>query len=273
MTSFMTITPPSSSEFKTEPSPSTSNVDSTLINTLLHSIIKIIRGTLAAAVHESLSNTDLKFFIQEILKRSRASKTSIIITCYYLTNLAKCSADVSLPSIKRLFLGCLILSFKFSRDFNFSFKTWSLMSGLEVHDLQTIERAILGGLNYDLYVNGASYTKFETVVNTWLATAAPSELVSEQDAAALEQLTSFKKVSARAVSEAVFTPTSLPPMTPKRNVAYKATTISLPKTPTSIELDSQHGKKRRFSDCSADDEGIHAAFIDALSKRQSLIAV
>lgn len=62
---------------------------------------------------------------------------------------------------KKIFLISLILAFKFQYDSNYSFKSWSKISGLSIKELQHIEMDALKFLNYELNV------KFDTY-NSWL---------------------------------------------------------------------------------------------------------
>lgn len=250
------ITPPSSAEL-TQPSPLL--VEYAPVSTLLQCLVKVTR-TFPAVLHEALSDTDLGLFIYEILKRLRASKTSIFLTCYYLSRLARATVT-GLPLVKHLFLGCLILAFKFLRDFNFSFKTWSLMSGLEVRELQSVERAVLGGLDYDLYLNGASFTKFDVLLTAWLDDA--------ENMHKMAMVTSFAKEATLSIA------TSIPAVLiiPAALTAHPAAASEMrkmPLTPSSIEIEG--GKKRRFSDLSNDDESAaHVAFLYSLKRRSTAV--
>lgn len=65
---------------------------------------------------------------------------------------------------KRTFLVCLILSFKFNYDSNYSFKSWSKISGLPVSEIKTLEFQILKLLDYDLNCNAQVFERWNSLL-------------------------------------------------------------------------------------------------------------
>ncbi|KAG2736286.1 hypothetical protein G9P44_000376 [Scheffersomyces stipitis] len=117
---------------------------------------------------DSVDEKDLRFFIIEVLRRSKTSIQSLQLACYYMFKLVKdekdVASDVHLKDYKKLFLGLVILSSKFNQDCNYSFKTWLKICGIKEDDqksnlktLREVEIKCLGLLNYELYLNGLAY--------------------------------------------------------------------------------------------------------------------
>lgn len=119
-----------------------------------------------------MDEKELKFFVVEILRRSKTSIQTLQLTCYYLVSLIKSTDSISkdpmLKNPKKLFLGLLILASKFNQDYNYSFKSWlkicgvaeqgaSNADGFNVQVLRQIEIKCLAALNYDTYLNGLNY--------------------------------------------------------------------------------------------------------------------
>jgi hypothetical protein len=117
-----------------------------------------------------MDEADVKFFMVEILKRSKTSIQTLQMTCYYLIKLIKLEIDIqaSFKDAKKLFLGLLIISSKFNQDYNYSFKSWLKICGIQEDDqvkgqtfnlkmLKSIEFKCLTLLNYDIYINGLKY--------------------------------------------------------------------------------------------------------------------
>lgn len=129
-----------------------------------------------------IAEKEVKFFIVEILRRSKTSIQSLQLTCFYLVKLIKngknVSQDSTLKDPRKLFLGLLILASKFNQDYNFSFKSWLKICGisgdseedpLEISEapsssakfnlqaLRKIEVKCLTMLDYDIYLNGLNY--------------------------------------------------------------------------------------------------------------------
>lgn len=113
----------------------------------------------------------LRYFVIEVLRRSKTTTQSLQICCYYL-----CKAidiDRPKPCPKKLFLGMLILASKFNQDHNYSFKTWlkicgckqdDLDSSLNLKKLKQTEIACLQLLDYDLYINASKYENWCNVL-------------------------------------------------------------------------------------------------------------
>ncbi|KAK6462059.1 hypothetical protein DFJ63DRAFT_335416 [Scheffersomyces coipomensis] len=115
-----------------------------------------------------INEPDFKFFIIEILRRSKTSIQSLQLTCFYLFKLIQNKTQIHkypiLKDSKKLFLGMIILASKFNQDHNYSFRSWLKICGIKVEDLPTnlkilkeVEIKCLTLLNYELYINGLVY--------------------------------------------------------------------------------------------------------------------
>ncbi|CCH44055.1 G1/S-specific cyclin pas1 [Wickerhamomyces ciferrii] len=136
--------------------PNVSNVDSLFNNNLIN-------------------QRDYERFTREVMKRSRCSLAALQISMYYLFKLQTkiknrfISNNKSLFCPKKTFLICLILSFKFNYDSNYTFKSWSKVSGLSIKDLKNLEFEILKELDYNLNCFGDCFTKWESLLSQALA--------------------------------------------------------------------------------------------------------
>lgn len=105
-------------------------------------------------------------FLREILKRSRCSIPALQVTLFYLSKLQQqiksrlMTNNSHLMCPKKVFLLCLILSFKYNHDSNYSFKAWTKISGLSVEELKLLEIDILKNLDYNLNLNNDSFTQW-----------------------------------------------------------------------------------------------------------------
>lgn len=127
--------------------------------TLINSSIFLIK--LLYKDHDVVINSsNLRFFIIEILKRSKTSISNLQICCFYLLKLIKSHNDDIIKDPKKLFLGLIILSSKFSQDCTYSFKTWIKLLNMkpeELKDLKALEFNLLSQLDYNLYINENQY--------------------------------------------------------------------------------------------------------------------
>lgn len=114
-----------------------------------------------------------RFFIIEILRRSKTSIQTLQICCYYMFKIISTGKEAEAPSCpKKLFLGLVILSSKFNQDHNYSFKSWLKIcgcktadnSGLNLQKLREVEMQCLRLLDYNLYINGSKYENWCNVL-------------------------------------------------------------------------------------------------------------
>lgn len=114
-----------------------------------------------ALLYPALDEAAMRFFIVEVLRRSKSLVQTMQICSFYLFRLV----NKEVPACPRkLVLGMLILLLKFCQDHNYSFKTWLKICGcqgdeltLTLAKLRETERQCLQLLDYDLYINGAKY--------------------------------------------------------------------------------------------------------------------
>lgn len=120
----------------------------------------------------------LRTYIEETLKRSRTSYSTLQVALYYLILIrphvpktdftleqtVDCPADRSLMCGRRMFLAALILASKYLQDRNYSAKAWSKMSGLKVCEINMNERMYLSKINWKLHISQATFEKWQELV-------------------------------------------------------------------------------------------------------------
>ncbi|KAF1834575.1 hypothetical protein BDW02DRAFT_498038 [Decorospora gaudefroyi] len=129
----------------------------------------------------------LRMFIQETLRRSRTSYSTLQVALYYLIlikshlpehdfTMAQ-PEDASLRALqcgRRMFLAALILASKYLQDRNYSARAWSKMSGLNVCEINTNEMAFLQAVNWKLHIVDSVWEKWQEVVLRHTPTQPPS---------------------------------------------------------------------------------------------------
>ncbi|KAL6949892.1 hypothetical protein ACO0QE_000557 [Hanseniaspora vineae] len=108
-------------------------------------------------------------FLHDVLKRSKTTKTCLILATYYYGLLIKqldiakqlttSEMEMTEYCAKRKFYGCLILAHKYINDKTYNMESWSIISGkggLSKMDISKIEKWCLEKLNYELYVKDLS---------------------------------------------------------------------------------------------------------------------
>ncbi|CAX41858.1 G1/S-specific cyclin, putative [Candida dubliniensis CD36] len=109
---------------------------------------------------QKFDEKSIKLFIIEILRRSKTSIQSLQLSCFYIYKLIVVKEKITFDA-KKLFLGLIIISSKFNQDYNYSFKSWCKICGLNeksnVKQLIHIESTILQWLKFDLCLIGSKY--------------------------------------------------------------------------------------------------------------------
>ncbi|TPX57539.1 hypothetical protein PhCBS80983_g03765 [Powellomyces hirtus] len=117
----------------------------------------------------------LKAFIQELLKRSRTSFSTLQLSLLYLlrfkqamaTNPPSKSAKPSPVSCaRRMFLSSLIVANKYLQDRNYSNTAWSRICGLPATELTRNENCFLSIIDWKLFVSKQLFVRWSTMLLT-----------------------------------------------------------------------------------------------------------
>lgn len=120
----------------------------------------------------------LRTFVQEVLRRSRTSYSTLQVALYYLILIKpripkhdftmEQSEDTqssrAMQCGRRMFLAALILASKYLQDRNFSARAWSKISGLNTHEINTNEMAFLEAVNWKLHITESVFQRWSDVV-------------------------------------------------------------------------------------------------------------
>lgn len=120
----------------------------------------------------------LRSYIEETLRRSKTSYSTLQVALYYLVLIKyyvpkrdftqeqgmDCPATRALMCGRRMFLAALILASKYLQDRNYSAKAWSKMSGLKVCEINFNERTFLSKIGWKLHIPEPLFKKWTDVV-------------------------------------------------------------------------------------------------------------
>ncbi|SPO00010.1 related to G1/S-specific cyclin pas1 [Cephalotrichum gorgonifer] len=120
----------------------------------------------------------LRTFIQETLKRSRTSYSTLQVTMYYLIlikphvprhgfTMEQPSDDPSSRALqcgRRVFLAALILASKYLQDRNYSARAWSKISGLHTQEINQNETAFLHAVNWNLHITSRVWKRWTRIL-------------------------------------------------------------------------------------------------------------
>ncbi|RPB27612.1 hypothetical protein L211DRAFT_846376 [Terfezia boudieri ATCC MYA-4762] len=120
----------------------------------------------------------LRTFIQETLRRSRTSYSTLQVALYYLvivrphipkgdfSDMSQENAQQmrALQCGRRMFLAALILASKYLQDRNYSARAWSRISGLQTTEININEMAFLDAVNWRLHISETIFQKWADLV-------------------------------------------------------------------------------------------------------------
>lgn len=120
----------------------------------------------------------LRTFIQETLRRSRTSYSTLQVALYYLVLIKPHVPkrgftteqyedryfDRALQCGRRMFLAALILASKYLQDRNYSARAWSKISGLGVQEINQNEIAFLLAVNWKLHITDEVFQRWTEIV-------------------------------------------------------------------------------------------------------------
>ena len=130
----------------------------------------------------------LRTFIQEVLKRSKTSYSTLQVALYYLVLIKSCiprldftmeqsedsHAARAMQCGRRMFLAALILASKYLQDRNYSARAWSKISGLKISEINTNEIAFVTAVDWKLHVPEPLFQRWTDVVLKFSPPTSPS---------------------------------------------------------------------------------------------------
>lgn len=120
----------------------------------------------------------LRTFIQETLRRSRTSYSTLQVALYYLVKIkphvpphqftqepsGRQSAQRAMQCGRRMFLAALILASKYLQDRNYSARAWSKISGLNTLEINQNELMFLKAVGWRLHIDEATFQRWTELV-------------------------------------------------------------------------------------------------------------
>ncbi|OIW31182.1 hypothetical protein CONLIGDRAFT_573891, partial [Coniochaeta ligniaria NRRL 30616] len=136
----------------------------------------------------STSVLPLRKFIEETLRRSRTSYSTLQVGLYYLILIKphipchdftmeqtdESHASRVLQCGRRMFLAALILASKWLQDRNYSARAWSKISGLKISEINENELAFLAAVNWKLHIGEDLYKVWSDCVMEHTPSLPPS---------------------------------------------------------------------------------------------------
>lgn len=129
----------------------------------------------------------LRTFIQETLRRSRTSYSTLQVALYYLIlikpSVPKHNFTMEQPEDgqslramqcgRRMFLAALILASKYLQDRNYSARAWSKISGLNTLEINMNEMTFLSAVNWRLHISETVFQRWTDIVLKYTPSTQP----------------------------------------------------------------------------------------------------
>ncbi|KAI9164462.1 PHO85 cyclin-5 [Blastocladiella emersonii ATCC 22665] len=106
-------------------------------------------------------------FIAELLRRSRASFSTLQLALFYLFRFRAMSSGSPSPLAscsRRLFLASLVTAAKYLQDSVFSNRGWARVASLPAAEVTRLERMFLAGIAFELYVPPAVFASWSATL-------------------------------------------------------------------------------------------------------------
>lgn len=150
----------------------------------------------------------LRTFIQETLRRSRTSYSTLQVALYYLIlikpHVPKHNftmeqpddhyADRALQCGRRMFLAALILASKYLQDRNYSARAWSKISGLHTYEINQNEVAFLLAVDWKLHIADEVFQRWTDIVLNYTPPPSPPSSGSSLSPLAKQQVMEWKHI-------------------------------------------------------------------------------
>ena len=150
----------------------------------------------------------LRTFIQETLRRSRTSYSTLQVALYYLVlikphvprhNFTSEQADDkhtdrALQCGRRMFLAALILASKYLQDRNYSARAWSKISGLNTQEINQNEMAFLLAVNWKLHITDDVFQRWTEIVLKYTPPPSPPSPGSASSQVYAQQSADWKQL-------------------------------------------------------------------------------
>ncbi|CAJ2504223.1 Uu.00g116170.m01.CDS01 [Anthostomella pinea] len=163
------------------------------VDSLVDSSTRIVEAIwpLASVFHRdelgSKAVLPLRTFIQETLRRSRTSYSTLQVALYYLILIKPHvpshdftmeqpndgSANKVLQCGRRMFLAALILASKYLQDRNYSARAWSKISGLATLEINQNEMTFLTAVEWNLHITDEIFQRWTEIVLKYVSSSQP----------------------------------------------------------------------------------------------------
>jgi hypothetical protein len=103
----------------------------------------------------------IDYYIERIKKYSGVEDSTLVLTLIYCDKLCGMNNFLIQPhNIHRLFISCCLLAIKFNEDCFYTNEYYAKVGGIDLDEMNYLERSCIELLNFDLFVDQNLYKKY-----------------------------------------------------------------------------------------------------------------
>jgi hypothetical protein len=103
----------------------------------------------------------IDYYIERIKKYSKLDDSTLVLTLIYCDRICGLNNLLLQPyNIHRLFISCCLLAIKFNEDCFYTNEYYAKVGGIDLDEMNYLERSCIELLNFDLFVDQNLYKKY-----------------------------------------------------------------------------------------------------------------
>lgn len=271
-----TVTAPPCTAATSPTSQKSMDIKLAYVDNLVDTTAKVIEAIWPVVTKPKSNVVPLRTFIQEVLKRSRTTYSTLQTALFYLfrvknTILNRLQGHSSIATTiqreqdyiscgRRMFLASVILASKFLQDRNYRNSAWAKISGLPVREINAAEMVFMKLIDCNLYISKATFDQWYNLLNSHINGKARRQPILPTP----HVNTDVERLSIQHSYQIQKVPQSLQPLSPPlsqsgspncacNTPAHPDSAVSLTQDNFSPPLSGKLSGKRTYAEDSSDD--------------------
>ncbi len=110
---------------------------------------------------KTIPGIPIDYYIERIKKYSGVEDSTLVLTLIYCDKICGLNNFLIQPhNIHRLFISCCLLAIKYNEDCFYTNEYYAKVGGIDLNEMNYLERCCIELLNFDLFVDQNIYNKY-----------------------------------------------------------------------------------------------------------------
>jgi len=110
---------------------------------------------------KTIPGIPIDYYIERIKKYSGLEDSTLVLTLIYCDKICGLNNFLIQPhNIHRLFISCCLLAIKFNEDCFYTNEYYAKVGGIDLKEMNYLERSCIELLNFDLFIDDDLYKKY-----------------------------------------------------------------------------------------------------------------